>query len=101
LIVLTSFISPYRRDREQARAVVGDARFLEIFVDAPLAVCEQRDPKGLYRKARTGEIASFTGVSAPYETPEKPDLRIDTAACNVDAAVEAILAELTCRGWLR
>jgi bifunctional enzyme CysN/CysC len=101
LLVLTSFISPYRRDREQARGVVGDERFLEVFVDAPLAVCEQRDPKGLYKKARSGEIASFTGVSAPYEAPERPDLRIDTSTCSVDAAVDAILAELTRRGWLR
>ena len=100
VIVLTSFISPYRHDREQARTVVGDERFLEVFVDAPLAVCETRDPKGLYRKARAGEITSFTGISAPYELPEHPDLRIDTAACNVDAAVDAILAELTRRGWL-
>ena len=101
VIVLTSFISPYRRDREQARAVVGDERFLEIFVDAPLAVCETRDPKGLYRKARAGEIASFTGVSAPYEIPAKPDLRIDTAAGSVDAAVDSVLEELTRRGWLK
>ena len=100
VIGLTSFISPYRHDREQARTVVGDERFLEVFVDAPLAVCETRDPKGLYRKARAGEITSFTGISAPYELPEHPDLRIDTAACNVDAAVDAILAELTRRGWL-
>jgi adenylylsulfate kinase len=80
---------------------VGDERFLEIFVDAPLAVCETRDPKGLYRKARAGEIASFTGVSAPYEIPAKPDLRIDTAAGSVDAGVDSVLEELTRRGWLK
>ncbi|MEI8242091.1 MAG: sulfate adenylyltransferase subunit CysN [bacterium] len=101
VIVLTSFISPYRRDREQARTVVGDAHFLEVFVDAPLAVCETRDPKGLYRKARAGEITSFTGISAPYENPESPDLRIDTSACSVDGAVDAIIAELTRREWIR
>ena len=101
VITLTSFISPYRHDREQARAVVGDERFLEIFVDAPLAVCEQRDPKGLYRKARAGEITSFTGVSAPYEVPEKPALRIDTTTSSAEAAADAILAELTRRGWLK
>jgi bifunctional enzyme CysN/CysC len=101
VIVLTSFISPYRRDREQARMVVGDERFLEVFVDAPLAVCETRDPKGLYRKARAGEITSFTGISAPYEKPESPDLCIDTAACSVDGAVDAIIAELTRRQWIR
>ena len=100
VIVLSAFISPYRRDREEARAIVGHARFLEIFVDAPLAVCEKRDAKGLYRKARTGEIAVFTGISAPYEHPEKPDLHIHSAVCDVDDAVDTIFAELTRRGWL-
>ena len=101
VITITSFISPYRRDREQARAVVGDERFLEIFVDAPLDVCEQRDPKGLYRKARAGDITSFTGISAPYETPEKPELRINTTTSTVEAAADAIIAELNRRGWLQ
>ena len=101
LIALPSFISPYRRDRAQARAIVGDQRFLEIFVDAPLAVCEQRDPKGLYRKARAGEITSFTGISAPYEAPETPALHIDTSTCTVEAAVDTIFAELNRRGWLK
>jgi bifunctional enzyme CysN/CysC len=100
LIAITAFISPYRRDRELAREAVGAARFVEVFVDAPLAVCEQRDPKGLYRKARAGEIASFTGVSAPYEPPADPGLRLDTSAGTVDDAVNAILAELRRRGWL-
>ncbi len=100
VIALTSFISPYHRDRELAREVVGDARFLEIFVDAPLAVCETRDPKGLYRKARAGEITSFTGISAPYEPPENPGLRLDSSAGTVDDAVNAILAELSRRSWL-
>jgi bifunctional enzyme CysN/CysC len=100
LIAITAFISPYRRDRELAREAVGAARFVEVFVDAPLAVCEQRDPKGLYRKARAGEVASFTGVSAPYEPPTTPDLHLETARGTVDDAVNAILAELRRRGWL-
>jgi bifunctional enzyme CysN/CysC len=80
LLVITAFISPYREDRAHARAIVGPERFFEIHVDAPLAVCETRDPKGLYRKARAGEIQQFTGISAPYEPPEEPALILDTTA---------------------
>lgn len=94
LLVITSFISPYREDRHQARAIIGGDCFLEVFVDAPLAVCEERDPKGLYRKARAGEIERFTGVSAPYETPEHPELTLATAELSVDEAVSRILQEL-------
>ena len=79
LIVIAAFISPYRAGREAAREAIGAARFLEVFLDAPLAVCERRDPKGLYRRARAGEIAEFTGISAPYEPPEAPALTLDTA----------------------
>ncbi len=92
LIVITSFISPYRRDRQTARETIGDDRFLEVFVDAPLAICEARDPKGLYRKARAGEIAEFTGVSSPYEPPEAPELHLDAAELSVDEMVAAVLA---------
>jgi bifunctional enzyme CysN/CysC len=94
LIVITAFISPYRRDRSEARQIIGDDHFLEVFVDADLEVCEQRDPKGLYRKARAGEIAQFTGISAPYEPPEKPKLRIQTADSDVEQCVAAIIAAL-------
>jgi bifunctional enzyme CysN/CysC len=76
LIVLVSLISPYRADRERAQKIVGPERFFEIFVDTPLEVCEQRDPKGLYLKARTGLIPNFTGISAPYEPPGNPNLRV-------------------------
>ena len=72
LIVVTAFISPYRADREMAREIIGAERFVEVFLDASLEVCEGRDPKGLYKKARRGEIPEFTGVSAPYETPQAP-----------------------------
>lgn len=90
MVVLTSFISPYRSDRDRARAVNPEA-FAEIHVKASLAACEQRDPKGLYAKARQGAIAEFTGISAPYEPPLKPDLTIDTEKLSVDEAVEAVL----------
>lgn len=78
LIVITSFISPYREDRELARQIIGTDRFIEVFVSTPLAICEKRDPKGLYQKARTGELKDFTGVSAPYEAPDSPDLLLNT-----------------------
>ena len=78
VLVITAFISPYRDDRRLARSLVNEDEFIEVYVNAPLAVCEQRDPKGLYKKARTGEIASFTGVSAPYEPPDKPEIVVHT-----------------------
>ena len=79
VITITAFISPYRADRDVARATVGDGDFFEIFCDTPLEVCEQRDPKGLYKKARAGEIKGFTGIDDPYEAPTKPELVIDTS----------------------
>ena len=78
LICITAFISPYREDRERARKAAGDA-FFEVYVKADVAMCEQRDPKGLYKKARAGEIPEFTGISAPYEEPQSPELVVDTA----------------------
>ena len=100
LLVVTSFISPMISDREQARRIIGEGCFLEIFVDAPVEVCEQRDPKGLYVKARQGIIPSFTGVSAPYERPEHPDIRIDTTKVSIDDAVTLLIDELDQRGYL-
>jgi bifunctional enzyme CysN/CysC len=97
LIVLTSFISPYAADRHNARLIIGPERFMETYVEAPQAECERRDPKGLYAKARAGLIPEFTGVSAPYEAPAAPDLRLDGAG-NLDAAVEAVLRSLQERG---
>jgi len=93
IIVITAFISPYRADRQQAREIVGDG-FVEIFVDTPLDVCEQRDPKGLYKKARAGEIPQFTGITDPYEAPEKPELTLPSADLPVEASVDAIIAKL-------
>jgi len=94
LIVITSFISPFRADRADARDIIGDERFIEVFVDAPIDICEQRDPKGLYAKARKGEIAEFTGVSSPYEPPESPSLVVLTSEMAADACVEAAMGHL-------
>ncbi len=90
-IVISAFISPYRADRERAREACGTA-FREVHIKADLAVCEQRDPKGLYKRARSGEIKEFTGVSAPYEAPDKPDLEIDTGAMSVEECLQALQA---------
>ncbi|TVQ91030.1 MAG: adenylyl-sulfate kinase [Deltaproteobacteria bacterium] len=78
VLCITAFISPFREDRAQARALVDEGRFIEVFVDTPLALCEARDPKGLYRRARAGEIAHFTGISSPYEAPENPEVHLHT-----------------------
>ena len=94
VIVLTAFISPYRSDRQLVRSMVGEDEFLEVFVDTPLEVCEERDPKGLYKKAREGIIKNFTGISAPYEAPEQPDVRLDTSTVAVDHTVEMIVGLL-------
>ena len=91
MIVLAAFISPYASDRESARKAAGE-HFHEVFVCASLAECERRDPRGLYRRARKGEIPDFTGISAPYERPARPDLEIDTEHLSVDAAVDLLIA---------
>jgi bifunctional enzyme CysN/CysC len=94
LIVLVSFISPFRAERAAARKLFEPGEFFEIFIDAPLAVAERRDPKGLYRKARRGEIRNFTGIDSPYEPPERPELTINTANVKPAAAAENVLALL-------
>ncbi|MEI8040644.1 MAG: adenylyl-sulfate kinase [Verrucomicrobiota bacterium] len=95
LICITAFISPYRSDRELARRTAPPGRFLEIYINAPVEVCEQRDPKGLYAKARRGEIKEFTGISAPYEIPLDPELELRTDRLGVGECVSAILARLS------
>jgi len=90
-ICITAFISPYQSDRERARRA-AEGKFHEIYVRASLAVCERRDPKGLYRRARTGEIKDFTGVSAPYEPPAEPELTVDTSSRGVEECVAEIMA---------
>lgn len=99
-VAIAAFISPYAADRAVARALHVDAGlpFVEVHVDIPVAVAEQRDPKGLYGKARQGLIAGFTGVSAPYEAPEAPELRVDTAQLSVEQAVAAIVDYLQAQG---
>ena len=94
LLTLTAFISPYRRDRQLARDRAGDGRFLEVHLDVPLAVCEKRDPKSLYERARAGEIPDFTGISSPYEPPLAPELALPTHELTVDQCVERVVAEL-------
>jgi bifunctional enzyme CysN/CysC len=101
LIVLVSFISPFRSERDMARGLVGEGEFVEVFVDVPLEVAEARDPKGLYRKARAGEIKNFTGISSPYEPPLAPDLRLDTASSDPEALADRVLAFLRAGGYLR
>lgn len=91
LIAVTAFIAPYRADRQAARERIGAGRFVEVFVDAPLEVCRQRDPKGLYADAHRGEVESFTGVSAPYEAPEHPDLHLKTDQQTPEACVAMVL----------
>ena len=100
LIVLSSFISPFRNERRMARELLGDGEFLEIFVDAPLEVCEERDPKGLYQKARAGNIKNFTGIDSPYEVPERADLTINTAELSPDRAAEHVVEMLKQRGLI-
>jgi bifunctional enzyme CysN/CysC len=94
LIVLTAFISPFRAERDMARSLLDEGEFLEIFVDTPLDVAEARDVKGLYRKARRGELANFTGIDSPYEAPEAPELVVNTVECSEDAAAEMVIALL-------
>jgi bifunctional enzyme CysN/CysC len=100
LIVSTAFISPFRAERQMARALLGEGEFIEVFVDTPLAVAEQRDPKGLYKKARRGELKNFTGIDSPYETPERAEIRIDTTSLSPEDAAETIVAYLQSHGIL-
>jgi adenylylsulfate kinase len=98
LVAVTAFISPYRADRDQVRALMQPGDFIEVFIDCPVEVCEQRDVKGLYKKARAGEIKEFTGVSAPYEAPEKAELVINTAGQSVEESAKQIVAYLERQG---
>ena len=97
LIVVVSVISPFRDEREMARRMMEEGEFIEVFVDAPLEVCERRDPKGLYRKARAGEIKNFTGIDSPYEPPERPDIVLKTAERSVDELADQVIAYLQTR----
>ena len=94
VIAMTAFISPYIADRDKARATVAEDRFIEVFVDCPLVVCEQRDTKGLYKKARAGEIKEFTGISAPYETPPHPEIVVNTAELSLSESAQKVISFL-------
>jgi adenylylsulfate kinase len=98
LITLTAFISPFQAERHLARQRVADGDFVEIYCDCPLLICEQRDVKGLYRKARQGEIAEFTGISSPYEAPSQPDITVYTGRDSLEHCVQQVLADLRARG---
>jgi adenylyl-sulfate kinase len=94
LIVLSAFISPFRADRQMVRDLVEDGEFIEIHMSTPLSVCEQRDPKGLYKKARQGEIKNFTGIDSSYEAPESPEITLNTAECDIEACADKVIAYL-------
>ncbi|MDH4016611.1 MAG: adenylyl-sulfate kinase [Actinomycetota bacterium] len=100
IVVFTSFISPYRGDRDQVREIMGEGDFVEVYVSADLDTCESRDVKGLYKKARAGEIPEFTGISAPYEEPLKPELVLDTNDHSVDQSAAELVAYLEKQGYL-
>lgn len=99
-ITMTAFISPYRGDRDAARALLKDGEFIEVFVDVPIEECEKRDPKGLYKKARAGEIKGFTGIDDPYEAPEKPELVIKNGECTPQEAAAQVIEYLESKGFV-
>jgi len=100
-VVVTAFISPYREDRDRIREIMTrDGDFVEVFVSCPLEVCEARDPKGLYARARSGEIRDFTGIDAPYETPEAPEIVIETNLYDVEACVDQVMTYLRDHGYV-
>ena len=99
-LVLCAFVSPYRSDRDQVRTLLPEGRFVEVFVSAPLETCIERDPKGLYARARRGEVPQLTGIGAPYEVPTSAEVVLNTDRSPVDDSVEHLLAALTARGLL-
>lgn len=100
LIVLSAFISPFASDRRLVRSLFPAGEFIEVFMDTPLDTCEDRDPKGLYQKARSGEIKHFTGIDSPYEAPERPEVRLDTSGMSVDQCVDRLISFLVERGLI-
>jgi len=100
VLVMTAFISPFRKDRALARSLVSEGDFIEIYCDADLGICESRDPKGLYKKARAGQIPEFTGISSPYEAPERPEILLPTGASTVQECVAEVLGFLSTNGYL-
>ena len=100
IIVLTAFISPYKQDRDQVRAILEDGQFQEVYANASLATCEERDPKGLYKKARAGEIKGFTGIDAPYEAPESAEIELDSDNKGIEELATEVIAYLESNGYL-
>ncbi|MFN2376836.1 MAG: adenylyl-sulfate kinase [Candidatus Binatia bacterium] len=100
IVNVTAFISPYRADRDIARKAMPEGCFIEVYMKCDLAECEKRDPKGLYKKARAGEIPEFTGISAPYEAPESPELEVDTTGQTPEQSLAAILVHLEAKGYI-
>ena len=99
-LVLTAFIAPFKRDRDQVRQIMGDGQFVEVYVNASLETCESRDPKGLYKKARAGEIKGFTGLDAPYEAPEPGDIVLDSDSKSIEELASEVIAYLEFHGYL-
>ena len=99
-IVLTAFISPFQKERDTVRSLVEEDEFIEVFIDTPLEVCESRDPKGLYKKARTGEIPNFTGISSPYEAPRKPEIHILNDKISIEYVTHQIIKYLQDKGYI-
>lgn len=100
LIVLSAFVSPFAKDREQVRALQHTNEFVEVFVDTPLAICEQRDPKGLYKKVREGAIPNFTGINSPYEAPSNPEIHIKTAELSIEESAQEVIDYLRKRAYI-
>lgn len=100
IITVTAFISPYRADRDMVRALQKEGEFVEVYVKCPVSVCEERDPKGLYKKARAGQIPEFTGISAPYEEPLNPEMTLDTSLLSVEDSVRTLLGYLEEKGHI-
>ena len=94
VIVLSAFISPFQSDRAQVKSIVGEHNYIEVFVDAPLSVCEARDVKGLYKKARAGEVKNFTGIDSPYESPVRPDIHIPTHELTLDESIAKLMGHI-------
>ncbi|ASK61071.1 adenylyl-sulfate kinase [Virgibacillus phasianinus] len=101
LVTLSAFISPFRQDRDEIRNLLDDNEFIEVFVDASLETCESRDPKGLYKKVRAGEIKEFTGIDAPYEAPVTPEITVDTNKLSIEESVRTIISYLKTKGYLK
>lgn len=100
LIVLSAFISPFQDDRDRVRALVNDNEFIEVFIDTPLAVCESRDPKGLYKKARNGDIPDFTGISSPYEAPVNAEIHVKNSELSIDECADLVIIYLKNNGYV-